>query len=141
RRVTALGEACAARRADRGQRIVVDLAAGEHGHRLVEQAREQPRNASLGLTALAEQHDVLAAEDRVLDLRDDGLVVADDTGQERLAAPKARDEVVTHLLLDRLRAITAAAKLSDRARLGHDDVVATMLPTAVGVKVAGLSWG
>ena len=37
----------------------------------------------LGLAALAEEDDVLARQDRVLDLGNDGLVVADDAGEER----------------------------------------------------------
>src|SRR3972149_3866795 len=55
------------------------------GPRLVEEPDEQPRHARLGLAALAEEDDVLAGEERVLDLGDDGLLVADDPGKERLA--------------------------------------------------------
>ena len=134
RGVAALGHARAARSADRDEGIVVDLAAGEHRHHLVEQPNEQPGDPRLGLPALAQQHDVLAAQHRVLDLGDDGLVVTDDTRQERLATPQAGDEVVAHLLLDRFRRVAGAAELADGARLGHHDVVATMLPAAIGVK-------
>ena len=104
---------CAARLADRRERVVVDLAAGERRQLLVEQLDQQPRDPRLGLAALAEEDDVLAGEDRVLDLRDDRLVVADDAGQERLAAREARDEVVAHLLLDRFALPATVAEVAD----------------------------
>src|SRR5216110_2610489 len=100
---------------DRRERVVVDLAAGERGHRLVEQRREEARHARLGLAALAEEDDVLTREDRVLELGHDALVVPDDRGEERLPAPKARDHVVAQLLLDRLRLPAAGPELPDRA--------------------------
>src|SRR5262245_27908019 len=120
------GQALAARLADRRQRIVVDLAATEHGDRLVEQADEESRDAGLRLAALAEEDDVLAAEDGVLDLRDDRLVVADDAGQERSTAPELRDEIVAQLLLDRLASPTTRLQLADRPCLTHR--AATMRP-------------
>src|SRR5438552_2789714 len=111
-----LGEPRAAGAADRREGVVVDLAAGERGHRRVEQGREEARHACLGLAALAEENDVLAREDRVLDLRHDALLVAHDPGEERLPAPEARDQVVAQLLLDRLRLPAAGPELADRAR-------------------------
>jgi hypothetical protein len=53
------------------------------------------------LAALAEKDDVLAAQDGVLDLRDDAVLVADDAGEERLSALQARDQIVPKFLLDR----------------------------------------
>src|SRR6185312_5428657 len=117
--VALLGHALAAGLADGRQRVVVDLAAGQGGHRLVEEADQHARHARLGLAALAEEDQVLAAEDGVLDLRDDGVVVADDAGQERLAAPQARDEVVAQLLLDRLALPAAGLELPDGSRTRH----------------------
>ena len=84
RAVALLADALAARRADGRERIVVDLAAGQRGHLLVEQADQEPRHARLGLAALAQEDDVLAGQHGVLDLRHDGLLVADDAGEERL---------------------------------------------------------
>ncbi len=135
--VAALGHALPARGADRRQRIVVDLAAREHGHRLVEQTGEQPRDPRLGLAALTEQHDVLAAQHGVLDLGDHRLVVADDAGQEGLAPAQPGDEVVAHLLLDRLRRVAAVTKLSDRPWLGHEGIVVTMRRDPQTVNLAG----
>jgi hypothetical protein len=118
--IALLGQAHAAGRADGRQRIVVDVTAGQRGHRLVEQPDEQPGDARLGLAALAEEDDVLAAEDGVLDLRDDGVFVAHDAGQERSALAQARHEIVAQFLLHRAPAIAAVAKLSDRARASHE---------------------
>src|SRR5260370_38469599 len=106
--VAALGHALPARGADRRQRVVVDLAAREHGHRLVEQAGEQPRDPRLGLAAPTEQHDVLAAQHVVLDLGAHRLVVSDDAGPKDLPPPQPADSVVAHLLLYRLRPVPPA---------------------------------
>ena len=56
-------------RADRRRRIVVELAPADDGQPFVEQADEQPRHPRLGLTALAEEYQILAGQDRVLDRR------------------------------------------------------------------------
>ena len=109
-------EARPARPADRRERIVVDLAAGEGGDRVVEQAHQEARHPRFGLPALAEKDDVLPAQDRVLDLGDHALVVADDAREERLGPAEARDQVIAHLLLDRLRPVALCLELADRAR-------------------------
>ena len=118
--VALVGGALAARLADGRQRIVVDLAAGQGGQRLVEQADQHAGHPRLGLAPLAEEDQVLTAEDGVLDLGDDRVVVADDAGQECLAAPQARDEIVTQLLLDRLALPAAVSELPDGPCTGHE---------------------
>ena len=60
------------------------------GSHVVEQADEQPRHPGLGLAALAEEDEVLAGEDRVLDRRDDRLLVADDAREDLRAGREAR---------------------------------------------------
>src|SRR5207248_5520122 len=117
--VALVREALPAGGADRREGRVVDLAAREGGHLVVEQADEQTRHARLRLPALAEEHDVLAGEDRVLDLREDALLVADDPREDRLAALEPADQVVAQLLLDRRRLVPAVPELSDGRRLGH----------------------
>ncbi len=56
------------------------------------------------LAAEAEKDEVMAGEDGVNDLRDDGVVVADDAGEEGLAGgsigAQAGDEIVAELILD-----------------------------------------
>jgi hypothetical protein len=118
--VRVLGDAVAARLADGRVGVVVDLAAGEHGDRVVEQPDQHAGHARLGLAALAQEDQVLAAEDGVLDLGHDGVVEPDDAGQERLAAPQARDEVVAQLLLHRLALPAAASQLPDGLRSRHE---------------------
>ena len=58
--------------------------AGDERHLLVQQVDQRARDPGLGLAALAQEDDVLAGEDGVLDLREDRLLVADDAGEERL---------------------------------------------------------
>src|SRR5207244_2717046 len=64
-------------------------------------------------------------------------VVADDAGQEGLAPAQPGDEVVAHLLLDRLRRVASGAKLSDRPWLGHEGIVVTMRRDPQTVNLAG----
>ena len=86
RRVVALrGDQVAGVLGERGIGMVVDLRAGDDRHRVVEQVDELAEHPGLGLAAEAEEEHVVLREDRVLDLRDDGLLVAEDVGEERLA--------------------------------------------------------
>ena len=79
---------------DRVVRVVVDLAARDDRHPLVEQVGERADHAGLRLAALAEEDDVVAGEQRVLELREHGVLVADHAVDERLAARRcARDGV------------------------------------------------
>ena len=54
------------------------------GHGLIEQVDQGPGEACLGLATLAQQHEVLARQDGVLDGRDDALAVAHDAREHRL---------------------------------------------------------
>ena len=66
-------------------------------------------DARLGLAALAEEHDVVAGEQRVGELRDNGVVVADDTFDERFAGSECAHRVGADLFLDRSRDPTTGA--------------------------------
>ena len=74
-------------------RVVVDLAAGDDRHPLVEQAGERADDAGLGLAALAEEDHVVPGEQRVLELRHDRVLVAEDAVEQRLTGRDARDGV------------------------------------------------
>ena len=72
----------------------MNLAPGDDGQRLVEQARERLEDVRLGLPPQAEEDEVVARQHRVDDLGNDGVVVADDARKERPADAQARHEVL-----------------------------------------------
>ena len=88
--------------------IVAEFGAGDVGHVGIEQRGERAQDAGLGLAAQAEQDEVVAREDGVDELRDDGVFVADDAREERRAsaspgaiARSRGDQVLAELVLDR----------------------------------------
>ena len=87
-------------RAGRSERVVVELPAAHDRQPIVEEADEEARHPRLGLAALAEEHEILAGEDRVLDGRHDGLLVPDDARQDVAPDREAGDQVGAQLLLD-----------------------------------------
>ncbi len=81
--VAHLCDEVAAEFGDGGVGIVADLGAGDVGAGGVEQGGERAQDARFGLAAQAEQDEVVAREDGVDELGDDGVFVADDAGEER----------------------------------------------------------
>ena len=100
---------------ERRERVVVDLGALDDRHGVVEEVDQLAEHPRLGLAAEAEQEHVVAGEDGVLDLGDDGLFVSQDVGEERLALADLGDQVPPHLVLDRLDPETAGSKLAESA--------------------------
>jgi hypothetical protein len=92
--------------------VVVDLAAGHDRHPLVEQSDQRPDHAGLGLSPLAQQDDVVAGEDGVLDLREDGVLIAHHPLDDGLARRDAGQGVATHLVLDGDRSPTRRPELA-----------------------------
>ena len=92
--------------------MVVDLRAGDDRHGVVEQVDQLAEHPRLGLAAQAEEEHVVLGEDRVPDLGDDRLFVAEDVGEERLARLELGDQVAPHLILDRLDPVTARPQLA-----------------------------
>ncbi len=111
----------AAGAADRIQRIVVNLAAGHDRNLFVEQIDQRAEDAALGLTAQAEQDEVVAREDRIDQLRDDRFVVADDAREQRFARLQLAHEVVADFLFDGAGLRTdALAQFAERlGKCGH----------------------
>ena len=74
----------------------------------------------LPLAALAEEHDVVPGEDRVLDLGDDRVVVADDA-RAGCRSPRAsvREQVAPHLLAHGEDLVSHPFELPERAHLFH----------------------
>lgn len=89
-----------------------DIQVGEVG---VEEADEHAHEAALGLTLFAEEEHVVASEDGVDDLGDDGVFVAEDAGEEVVAAAEGGDEVVAEFDLDGAGDPTGAAEVGERA--------------------------
>ena len=89
RGVAALASMLAGVLGDRGKRIVVDFAAGDDRDALVEQTGELAQDPALGLAAKPQQDEVVPREQRIDDLRKDGVLVAHDAGEERLAGARA----------------------------------------------------
>ena len=84
---------------DRRERIIVDLAPRDHGNRVVEQRRERAEDARLRLTAKTEQDKVVPREQGVHDLRNDGLVVADNAGEDGAALRESGEQIGAQLVL------------------------------------------
>ena len=98
-------------------RIVVDLAALDRRHALVEQVGEQSDEPRLGLSALAEKDHVMAGEHAVFDFGQHALVVADDAGQDALARAQPFEQVAAHLEPDRQYFDARRAQFAQRANL------------------------
>ena len=112
RRVALGGDQVAGILGDGCERIVVDLGAGDDRDGVVEQVDELAEHPRLGLAAQAEEEHVVLGEDRVADLRDHRLFVAEDAGKQRLARLELGDQVAPHLVLDRLDPIPARLQLA-----------------------------
>ena len=78
-----------ASRAYRVVGMVVDLAAGDDRRPLVQQCHQRADQSGLALAALAEQHHVVAGQDRPFHLREHGVVEADDPREAHLAPGEA----------------------------------------------------
>ena len=102
--------------ADRGVRVVVDLAARDVRRPLVEQPDQRADQPGLALAALAEQDEVVAGEQGPLDLGQHRVVEAEDAGEGGLAGGQARQQVGAHLDLDGPVDVAAVAEVAQRRR-------------------------
>ncbi len=75
------GDFFAAGAADGLEGIVIDFAAGDDGHLGVEEIDESAQDTAFGLAAEAEKNEIVAREQSVDDLRDDGVFVAVNAGK------------------------------------------------------------
>ena len=91
-------DARAARRAERLERVVVDLAARDDRDRFVEQAGERAEDPALRLAAQPEQDEIVARQNRVDNLRHDGLVESDDAREDRLPGVQPGNQVLADLV-------------------------------------------
>ena len=72
-----------------------------HRDPFVEQPGEAADDAGLGLAALAEEDHVVTGEEGVLQLGQDGVLVANEAGDDRLTGRDAPGRVAADLLFDR----------------------------------------
>ena len=112
-RVAVLGDDREGARRDRSRRVVVQLAAADDRDRVVEQADQEAGESGLRLAALAEEDEVLAGDDRVLDRGQDALVIADDAADDRPAQGEPGEQVRAELRLDRARRPAGRAQRSE----------------------------
>src|SRR5204863_10157119 len=73
----------------------------------------------LRLSALAEEDDVVAGQDRVLDGGQDGVVVADDAPERGLPTPQLGDEVRPELLPDGSDLVARRLQRSEGGHVGR----------------------
>ena len=100
---------------DRLVGVLAELGAGDHRRPLVEQADQGAQQPGLALAALAEQDDVVAGEQRPLELRDHGGLEAVQAGPRVAALAQGGEQVVAQLLAQRLQLVAAGAELADGA--------------------------
>jgi hypothetical protein len=67
------------------KRIVVHFRTRDYRQALVEEIGQLSNDTALRLAAQAEQDDVVTRQDRVDELRNDGVVVTNDAGEQFLA--------------------------------------------------------
>ena len=132
RRVAALGDQLTSVFGDRIEGIVVDLAARDDRNLLVEQRDELAQDTTLRLAAQAEQNEVVAREDRVDELRQDGFLVPHDAREQRGAVLEQTDQVLAHFIFDRALAAGGTGplrllQLTECRRLCHGS---TLNPSA-----------
>ena len=90
----------AAAAADGRVGIVANLAAGQIRHVRIEQRRQGAQDAAFGLAAQAEQNEIVPRENGIDDLRNNGVVVADDAGENAgvVVVTQTGDEVVAEFV-------------------------------------------
>ena len=120
--VAGFGDEGAALGAHRLKGILGNLRVVQNRRLGVEQLGEAAHDARLRLAALAEQHDVLAAENGVDDLRHHRLVVADDARKQRLAGAQLGDEVAAHLHLHGQHSNARGLEFAQRLGFGHHSI-------------------
>ena len=98
-----LGQQPAPLRGDRGERVLVEVGAGDGGDALIQKSHQAAQDARLGLAAEAQENEVVARQDGVHQAWQDGFLVADDAGKQLRdvgPGPQHAHHVVAHLVLD-----------------------------------------
>ena len=115
-RVAELDRAAARLVGDRLVGVLAELGAADDRRPLVEQADQGAQQPGLALAALAEEHHVVAGDQRPLELRDDGVLEAVQPGPRVAALAQGVEQVVAELGAQRLLDVAGGAQLAERCQ-------------------------
>ncbi len=120
--VAELGSPAQARRRDGLVRVLPQLGALDDRRPLVEQPDHRAQHAGLALAALAQQHDVVAGDERALELRDDGGLEPVQARPRVAALSQGRQQVVADLGPQGLQDMARGPEFADSCQGGSGHV-------------------
>ena len=110
-------------RGDRRVGMLAEFGAPDHRGPLVEQADQCPQQPGLALTALTEEHEVVARDQRPLQLRQHGVVEAQDSRPDLVTFGQPGQQVFPDFLFDSPFTVPGGTQFADGAgqvdRCGH----------------------
>ena len=119
RQLVALGAGAGLRRGgDRVEGVLRQVRAGDRGRPLVQQGGERAQQPRLALSALPQQHDVVAGDEGALDLRQDGVAQAVETRPRIRAGGQRGQQVPPQLLPQRAGGDPRRAETAQRRDRG-----------------------
>src|SRR5262245_12968573 len=77
-----------------------DLGIANYGNVFVEQGSQSADDPRFCLTTFTEKHHVMTCQNRILDFWDDGIIIADDPGQNTFTSSQHAQQVRAHLFPD-----------------------------------------
>src|ERR1700730_4729742 len=107
------------------KRIVVNFRTGNYRKAFIQQFGQLADYPAFRLAAQAEQNEVVSRQDGVDQLRDNGVVVANDPGKKFFPRAQFRDQVCTQLVFDRARTIPTIFQLPKRLCVFHEIQILT----------------
>src|SRR4029077_3643278 len=107
--------------ADRTERMIVHLAAGDGRDGLVKEVDDRANEPGLRLAALAQEDQIVPREDAPFETGQDRVVESEDPREELLAELEPVEEVGAELLLDGAVRIPGGPEFAESGRLGHAD--------------------
>ena len=96
-------------------RVLAQFGAGDHRRPLVKQPDQRAQQPGLALAAFAEQDEVVAGDQRPLQLRQDGVVEAQDAWPDLVAVGQRGQQILADFLLDSPLTMAGGTQLADRA--------------------------
>ena len=106
-------------RRDGMERMLAEFRPLDDRRPFVQQPVQAAQQARLALAAFAEQHDVVAREDRAFELRNHGVIEAVDAGPRVASLGERREEVLAQLDPYRTVGVTRCAQLTGRGDPGR----------------------